>query len=327
MRRREFMGFVLGAAAAAPIPSAGVRDDAQPPAVSGDMARVNGAIYSTLAAALDAATPRGVVEILPGTHLGPAVAASWNKPVTIRGVIDPQGRRPFLDLDGATVQKAILNFSADLVLEDIGLRQATTGNQDANAAGARPERSCQSMICRRVIFTDNETAVLTPTNSQSARYLFENCLIASNGFPDRAHNIYIGRAGEVRLVRSILRDATGGHELKSRANRTIIEDCTILNSGGGRAIDIPDGGYFHVSRSVVRKLPRAAMTEMIGFHREGQFASQGRTHHCLIEKSILDCRRIGGVVLWNDARSGVTAMIRDCTIPGVRTMRGAVTVL
>ena len=291
----------------------------------GDMARVDGTTYASLASAHAAASPGGVIEILPGTHVGSKVAATIAKAITIRGVRDRSNVRPTLDLGTAAVQKAILNPSgASFVVEQLVLRGATTGAPTGNAAGLRPEPRCLSMISRFVDFIGCQNGVLTPTRSPGAIYLFEDCAFIECGNSGYAHSCYIGRAQRVTFRRTTSRDCVGGHDFKSRALETYFEDSQAIQSrSSSRALDLSNGGILKATRSRFIKPASSVMDELIGLKPETQHGSE-RPESYLFENCILDNQRPNGTVINN--RSPVPAIVRACTLPGRTRMVGAVMV-
>lgn len=291
------------------------------------IARIGDSTYASLALASAAAPQGGVIEILPGVHVGSRVAATIPKSVTIRGVRDSSNIRPTIDLGAATVVKSILNPKGDLILEDLIIRGARTpaGGGD-NGAGLRPESSCLRMVVRRSDFINNQNGVLTPRVAPGAVYEFEDCLFDDNGKGDLGytHNVYFGRADKVILTRCTFQHSFAGDEVKSRSLEMIIDRCYILNTRHGRAISYPNGGRLRVlNGTVVRKIARASFRELVSLCREAT-DSDNRPKEFLFENSTLDNQRSPGIVIHNDARSGVTAIVRNCRMPGRTTMLGLV---
>jgi hypothetical protein len=278
-----------------------------------------------LALAHAAVSPGGVIEILPGTHVGAKAAAVISKPITVRGVRDRSNARPTLDLGTATVEKAILNPSAEsFVVEQLVIVGATTGSPEGNAAGLRPEPRCLSMISRFVDFVGCQNGVLTPTRSPGAVYLFEDCAFIGCGNAGYAHGCYIGRPHRVTFRRTTSRDCVGGHDFKSRALETYFEDSQAFQSrSSSRALDLSNGGILKATGCRFIKPASNIMGELIGLKAETQHGSE-RPESYLFENCVLDNQRRDGTVINN--RSSVAAIVRGCTMPGQRRMVGAVKV-
>lgn len=288
--------------------------------------RVGGGAYVTMDLANAAVSPGGVIEILPGTHVGSSVVATISKPIAIRGICTGSKVRPIIDLGTATVSKSILNSKADLILEGLTIRGARTPpDAGDNAAGFRPEPSCRRQIVLRCAFVDNQNGVLTPTVAAGAIHEFEDRLFEENG-KGHAHSVYFGRADKVTFTRCTFQNSFAGHEVKSRSLEMVLDNCLILNTRDGRAIDHPNGGKLRVvNGTAVRKVASARHRELVGLSRESQM-SDDRPSEFLFEDSNLDNQRSAGIVIYNDSRSGVTAVVRDCQMPGRATMVGPVSV-
>ena len=67
-----------------------------------------------------------------------------------------------------------------------------------------------------------------------------------------AHSIYTGEIGETAVTRSRFEAGTGGHYVKSRAARTIVEDSSFDDANGrgtNYMIDLPNGGNGRIVRN------------------------------------------------------------------------------
>ena len=79
------------------------------------------------------------------------------------------------------------------------------------------------------------------------------------------------RGDELIIRRSrILESKDGGHEVKSRARRTVIEDSVIASLKGldSRLIDVPNGGELIVRNSVLQEGPLSVNFQLIGYGLE-----------------------------------------------------------
>ena len=86
----------------------------------------------------------------------------------------------------------------------------------------------------------------------------------------RAHGIYAGHAGLLRIERSRFLNQIVGHHIKSRAARTEVTGCDIADGPTGTSsflIDIPNGGAVLIENNKLSKGPLASnktVTIMIG---------------------------------------------------------------
>lgn len=91
------------------------------------------------------------------------------------------------------------------------------------------------------------------------------------GKAGRAHGIYVN-GGELIIRDSLFVNALDeGHEIKSRARRTVIERTVVASLGGNdsRLIDIADGGELVVRKSVLEQGPASMNSDLIGYGLEG----------------------------------------------------------
>ena len=85
------------------------------------------------------------------------------------------------------------------------------------------------------------------------------------------HNFYFGQVALLQLERVLSHGAVVGHEGKSRARRTRVLDCRMLNGASGTAsytLDVPDGGILEVNGLVTHKGPHASNAASINFGTE-----------------------------------------------------------
>ncbi|WP_207060982.1 hypothetical protein [Motiliproteus sp. SC1-56] len=139
--------------------------------------------------------------------------------------------------------------------------------KDQNGACVRLEGS--NLELDKVYFHDSEQGVLTGKNPGFV--VIRNSRFQRLGKRGRAHAIYVG-GGELQIINSeILASKDEGHEVKSRARRTVIESSLIasLDSMDSRLLDIANGGELIVNHSVLQQGKRTANNDMIGFGLEG----------------------------------------------------------
>ena len=206
---------------------------------------VDGVPVGTLQQAFDAVKAGGTIRIGPGTYKMAGVLRSKNR----RGKGEDQGAgkdgvsifgSPGTIFDGVAVErKATFVLSAnDITMEDIICRNAKV--KDRNGACVRFEGT--NLTLRRVTFENSENGILA--NKQSGDILIEDSMFRANGAAGRAHGIYVS-GGRLTVRRTqVLSSKDQGHGIKSRAERTIIEDSVIASLEGddSRLIDLPNGG-------------------------------------------------------------------------------------
>jgi hypothetical protein len=142
-----------------------------------------------------------------------------------------------------------------------------------NFAGFRHDIAGRNVTLDGVYVHDCDMGMLTSTTGdniiiQNSR--FEN---SGNNVGDLSHNIYIASpAASVSFINSQSFTAKlTGHELKSRAAKTVIEGSTLasLGSWDSRAVDVANGGELIIRNSVIEKGPSSDNRDMIGYAGEG----------------------------------------------------------
>lgn len=219
--------------------------------------KVDNSIYKTLAEASANLRDNQVMVIGEGTYREPLIIKKNN--VKIIGA----GRVTF---DGVSAEDkgAIITKGNNITITNIECKNISV--RDKNGACIRSEGA--NLTVEHVYFHDSEQGILSSHNE----YLhiidsrFEK--LGKNGF---AHGIYID-AGELIVEKSqFIAAVSEGHEIKSRASKTVILNSVIasLSSGDSRLIDIPNGGELIIANSVLEKGPQSVNSTAIGYGLEG----------------------------------------------------------
>ena len=196
--------------------------------------------YGSLQAAVDAIGDReGTVVIAPG---------NWNECAVQReGVVHfraAEAGRSLLGGKACEGKAALVLRGRGASVE--GLVFADLAVEDGNGAGIRleegPLRVSQSW------FRDSQQGILT-ANGVDSELVVDKSTFTRLGTCENsagcAHSIYAGDYGTVTVTRSRFEQGTGGHYLKSRASRTVVEDSSFDDSQGRATnylIDLPNGG-------------------------------------------------------------------------------------
>lgn len=231
--------------------------------------------YGSLQAAVDAIGNReGTVVIAPG---------NWNEcAVQSEGVVHFRAEQPGEALLGGKACEG----KASLVLRGRGasvegLVFADIAVADGNGAGIRleegPLRVSQSW------FRDSQQGILT-TNGVDSELVVDKSTFTRLGTCENsggcAHSIYAGDYGRVTVTRSRFEQGTGGHYLKSRAARNVIEGNSFDDANGhgtNYLIDLPNGGTGAIRGNwFVQGRDKENWSTMIAIGAEGaRYASDG----------------------------------------------------
>jgi len=265
-------------------------------AASGDAkgqmaACIEDSCYDSIARALGKAEDGDQITLVPGTYRQAGVLVANG--VTIIGT--------GAHLSGVAAQgKAALVIKGDDTVI-LGLEVSNVSVPDGNGAAVRQEG--RNLTLRNVYFHDNEMGILTAKGSGTL--LVEDSVFESNGNKGLAHNIY-AQGETLKFIRSqSLRARNEGHEIKSRAFRTIISDSVIasLDSKDSRSIDIPSGGDVFIKNSIIQKGPRSKSRDMIGIGLEDVIKHPPMT--AVIENNLMifDTYRVGEVLIHKEMSS------------------------
>lgn len=218
--------------------------------------------YNSIARAAEVAEAGDTLVLRPGTYREAAVLKADN--LRLRA-------EPGAHMVGVAVEnKAALVVKGDNTVIE-GLECSGISVSSGNGACVRAEGL--NLTLRGVHFHDSQEGIL----GGHGRIVIEDSLFEHLGGDretgiGRAHGIYIGRNAEEFILRRsrILASKEEGHEVKSRALRTVIEDNVIasLNGVDSRQIDIPYAGEVVIRRNVIQKGPRSSNAQFIGIGLE-----------------------------------------------------------
>jgi len=212
-----------------------------------------GKAHARIEEALVVAKSGDVIVVHPQVGDGPyeRVALSVNRPgLTIKaaGILPARIRLSGMggDYSGrGPVPRAIVQFNkgADhCVLEGFELLGAH--NESHNAAGVRINQA-NNVTIRSCCIHNNDMGIMSNgdgTQDTAVNQLIENCLIYRNGDPldpGYNHNLYLGGA-TVTLLGCEVHSSLTGHNVKSRAHRTLVFACYVHDSAN-REFDLVDG--------------------------------------------------------------------------------------
>ena len=175
--------------------------------------------YATLAAAIAASNNGDVIQVQAGTYTNDF--ATINTKITIEGV---GGMVNLVATVPPPNGKAILVTNTDVTLDNIAFSGAKVG--DGNGAGIRYQAG--NLTINDCYFHNNQDGLLAADNPAGS-ITINNSEFAFNGTGDGfTHNLYVGEVGTLTINGSYFHDADVGHEIKSRALNTIIENSRIF---------------------------------------------------------------------------------------------------
>jgi hypothetical protein len=224
-----------------------------------------GKAYSVPSAAANAAQSGDVIKIAAGDYRGDV--ATWSDSnLTICGV----GGRARLFAEGRNAQgKGLWVISGNNVtIDSIEFRNATVPDQ--NGAGVRVEPNA-SVVIRNSGFYDNQNGILAAAGTSTIS--IDRSEFARNGAGDGyTHNIYVNQINKLTVTSSYFHEAKIGHNLKSRARETTIENSYFMDGPTGTSSylnDFPNGGKVFLRGNLYQKGPNADNPNAISYGAEG----------------------------------------------------------
>jgi len=138
--------------------------------------------------------------------------------------------------------------------------------RDNNGACVRQEG--KGLTLTHVYFHHSQQGLLA--GRRSGTVLIEDSRFEQLGLNGRAHGIYVN--GDTLIIRNslVIAAKSQGHEVKSRAAETIIENSVIasLSATDSRLIDIPNGGVLVIKKSILQMGVNSSNQDLIGYGLE-----------------------------------------------------------
>jgi hypothetical protein len=204
--------------------------------------------FGTLAQAVAAIGDRqGTIQIAPGTYTECAIQAAGH--ISYRAEL--AGKVIF---DGGICEgKAALVLRGRSAAVD-GIVFQRMAVKDRNGAGIRLEKG--NLAVTRSIFRNSEQGILTAADT-SGEIVIDQSTFSGLGRCDGgfscAHSIYIGEYGSLTVTRSRFERGNGGHYVKSRAARAIIQNNAFDDTRGKATnymIDLPAGASGIIDKNI-----------------------------------------------------------------------------
>jgi len=207
--------------------------------------------YATVSAAISGSNAGDLIEIPAGTYV--ADFPKIRHDLTLEAV----GGLAHLETPGQPLNgQGILVTDANVTVDGLELSGATV--PDNNGAGIREESG--SLTVLNSYIHDNQDGILTSGVLAGATLTIDHSEFADNGAGDgKTHNLYAGQLDLVDITNSYFTDAVVGHDIKSRALDTVIEDNRIQDPTGSTSyeIDLPNGNVATIENNVIEKGPNS----------------------------------------------------------------------
>jgi hypothetical protein len=264
-----------------------------------------GAPYTTIAAAIAASQDGDTIEVAAGVYVNDF--AEIDTAITLLAV---GGRVTMKATEDLPNEKGILITDTDVSITGFTFEGAhIPAAEGANGAGIRYQGG--NLVLSACLFRHNQDGVLADADPTGTITII-NSEFGHNG--DKrgpglgyTHNIYIGAVAALDIENGYFHDANYGHEIKSRAAVTTINNTRIVDgptSTASYSIDLPNGGAATISNDQIEKGPDASNGIMITFGEEGNI---------IAGSSLI----VSATLLENDLTAHVPAgVVNDTSIPG-----------
>ena len=226
--------------------------------------------YATIAAAVAASANGDTIDVQAGTYTNDFAEIATQ--ITLQAV----GGRVTLKATQPPLQdKGILITDTNVTITGFTFEGARIPNSlGGNGAGLRYQGG--ALVLNKCYFHNNQdgllgdadpTGTITITNSEFA---YNGDKTGPNA--GYTHNIYIGAIASADIESSYFHDANVGHEIKSRAAATTVNNTRVVDGPTGTAsysIDLPNGGVANITNDQIEQGPDSENPVIISYGEEG----------------------------------------------------------
>jgi hypothetical protein len=229
-----------------------------------------GQMYATIASAVAASADGDTLAVQAGTYTNDFAEIATRITLTAIG-----GRVTMQATKKLPNEKGILITDTDITITGFTFTGARIANKlGGNGAGIRYQGG--KLALNQCYFHNNQDGLLgnaDPTGSIT----ITASEFAHNGnktgpWAGQTHNIYIGGVARADIENSYFHDANVGHEIKSRAAVTIVNNTRVVDGPTGTAsysIDLPNGGLASVTNDQIEQGPASQNPAIISYGEEG----------------------------------------------------------
>jgi hypothetical protein len=232
--------------------------------------------YTTVASAVAAANDGDTILVQAGTYTNDFAEITHS--IILQAVGGMATLRATQDIPN---EKAILITDTDTVINGFIFTGAhVTDDDGANGAGIRYQGG--NLTIQNCWFHGNQEGLLgdgVPGNILIETSEFDHNGDATGPGAGMTHNIYAGNNTLLDIESSYIHDANVGHEIKSRAETTIVNNSLVMDGHGSTAsygIDLPNGGVGTITNTIIDKAPTSENPVLISYGEEGS-TNQGLT--------------------------------------------------
>jgi len=287
-----------------------------------------GGQFQTIATAVAASHDGDVVQVAAGTYTNDFL--DFSDSITLQAV----GGMVVIN---ATVSppngKAIITegaIGANVTISGFEISGAVVA--DGNGAAIRYQGG--NLTLTNDYIHGNQDGILagTPAVAGTGTISIDSSEFASNGSGSGStHNIYVNDVALLQITNSYIHDAVVGHEIKSRAENTVITGSRIDDGPTGTAsysIDLPNGGNATITDNVIQQGPQTQNSGIIAYGEEGSLHT-GTTVLVSGNTILNDLNKASASALWNATAADLTfsnnlvyGLTTDQLVRGTATVSG-----
>ncbi len=263
--------------------------------------------YTSLASAIAASRDGDVIQVQAGTYTNDF--ATITSSITIEGVggmVNLVATQPPPNLQGILTIGTPGGPGPTVTLNNMEFSGAAIENSDGgNGAGIRFKSG--NLTLSHTYLHDNQEGILAD-NDPAGTITINDSEFGNNGNSDPPpgveHNLYVGAIQRLTIDNSYFYSPIIGHNIKSRAANTTIENSRIddPNGTGSYEIDLPNGGTAVIRNNVFEKGAHALNSNFIAYGEEGLFYPANTL-------------AVTGNTVLNDYGTGATFVANNTAIP------------
>jgi hypothetical protein len=224
------------------------------------------------------------IQVTPGTYTNDF--SSVTTPMTIEAAPNSSGAVVLSATEALPNMKGIILNNSSLTVNGLTFQGAEIAQSDGgNGAGIRDQStSGTSLIVENSIFLNDQEGVLTGGSNNQETVQILNSQFTNNGNPSgggQEHALYIGDALSLLVNNSLFCGTVLGHDIKSRALSTTVNNSQIYvgtNNGApagcdvgstSLGIDLPNGGQVDLTADQIFQGPSNMNGAMVSYGEEG----------------------------------------------------------
>jgi hypothetical protein len=230
------------------------------------MATLTVAAGGSIQVAIDAAASGDTIDVAAGNYQNQFLTIE--KSLTLEAIGGPVNL--FATVDAPNGKAIVTEGQPGLTVSISGFQISGAIVGDNNGAAIRYEGGTLNLS--NVDLHNNQEGLLGAADPNGTIAIDHSEIDHNGEGSGSTHNLYIGAIARFSLTNSYVHDAVVGHEIKSRAATTIIQNNRVFdnNSSASYSIDLPNGGNASISGNLIEQGAHTQNPAIIAYGEEGQ---------------------------------------------------------